>query len=397
MVARDRRCCTSFVGAASVIVALAAVVVIARPARSATLSADGAPSIEVHGFVSQGYIKTFRNQYLADADGAGSFEFSEVGLNFTSQLSDRFRLGLQLFAHDLGPIGNYDARADWYYLDYRHADWLGLRAGRLKIPFGLYNEVQDVDAARPSILLPTSIYSPTARDILLAQTGFEIYGYLGLPRAGALEYRLYGGTIFLEVPAASAAMFPRFNIPYVTGGRLMWETPVDGLRVGASGQVLRLDLIVMPAGSTTAAEATADIYLGVGSIEYGYRDILIAAEYSRQRAHVVSTNFAIFPGADAKVNTVSERAYLLVAYRLKSFQPAAYYSVLYPDEALRNGRANMLHDLAATLRFDINAFWLMKIEGHLMQGTAGLAGTAMQRGGLPERWGMILFKTTAYF
>lgn len=398
MLARHRRCCTSFVVAAAIAGGPGGVVISKRAVAAELSAPDSRPTIEVHGFVSQGYIKTFRNRYLADADGAGSFEFSEVGLNFTSQLTDRFRVGLQLFAHNLGSMGNYDARADWYYLDYRHADWLGVRAGRLKIPFGLYNEVRDIDAARPTVLLPTSIYSPTARDFVLAQSGAEIYGYLGPRRAGALEYRLYGGTIFLDIPPASVAMFPRFRIPYVGGGRLMWETPIEGLRVGASGQILSLDLSVMPAGAMTLVDTTAEIYLGVASIEYVHSDLLMAAEYSRQRAHVVSTNFELFPGPEAKVNTVSERAYLLLAYRLDTWlQLAGYYAVTYPDEALRSGRGNMLHDLAATLRFDLNNFWLLKVEGHLMQGTAGLAPTAAARAGLPERWGMILVKTTAYF
>ena len=94
----------------------------------------------------------------------GSFEFAEVGINFTKALSDRLRLGVQLFARDLGPIGNYDAKFDWFYLDYRLSDWLGLRAGRVKLPFGLYNEINDVDAARVPILLPQSVYSTRNRD-----------------------------------------------------------------------------------------------------------------------------------------------------------------------------------------------------------------------------------------
>ena len=38
--------------------------------------------------------------------------------------------------------------ADWFDLDYRWKDWLGLRAGRVKLPYGLYNDTSDIDAAR---------------------------------------------------------------------------------------------------------------------------------------------------------------------------------------------------------------------------------------------------------
>src|SRR5579872_2092424 len=136
----------------------------------------GVLSVEVHGFVSQGFILTNGNNYLANDTKHGSFQFSEIGLNFTKQITDRLRAGVQLFAQDLGPTGNYNAKMDWFYLDYRFADWLGVRAGRVKIPFGFYNEVNDVDSARLPVLLPQSVYPLQNRNYLLAQTGGEVYG-----------------------------------------------------------------------------------------------------------------------------------------------------------------------------------------------------------------------------
>ncbi len=66
---------------------------------------------EVHGIVSQGFIKTTQNNYLADSK-RGSFEFSEAGINFTKNLTPEFRVGIQLFTHDLGPLGNYRTQFD---------------------------------------------------------------------------------------------------------------------------------------------------------------------------------------------------------------------------------------------------------------------------------------------
>src|SRR5688572_2702508 len=91
------------------------------------------PPLQLHGFVSQGFLLTSANNYLADSE-RGSFEFAEAGLNVTMPMTDRLRAGMQLFARDLGPIGDYQATLDWFYLDYRWRDWLGLRAGRLKLP-----------------------------------------------------------------------------------------------------------------------------------------------------------------------------------------------------------------------------------------------------------------------
>src|SRR5207302_10876406 len=52
-------------------------------------------SVEVHGFISQGVLRTTANNYLARSDsGIGSFEFTEIGINFTKSLTDRLRFGL---------------------------------------------------------------------------------------------------------------------------------------------------------------------------------------------------------------------------------------------------------------------------------------------------------------
>jgi hypothetical protein len=197
--------------------------------------------VEIHGFVSQGFILGFGNEFLA-ASKTGSVEFSEAGLNFTKPLTDNLRTGLQLFVHDLGPFGNFRPEVDWYYLDYRHWDWLGVRVGRIKVPFGLYNELNDIDVARVPILLPQSIYQADHREFLFAQTGGEIYGDVPLGPAGSLEYRAYGGTLpgqLPEGPGTPGITVADIRVPYLYGARLLWSTPLHGLVAGASGQAVR--------------------------------------------------------------------------------------------------------------------------------------------------------------
>jgi hypothetical protein len=362
-------------------------------------------SLEAHGFASQGFIKTTANNYLAPSK-RGSFEFTEVGINFTSQLTERLRFGVQLFARQLGPIGNYNAKADWFYLDYRFRDWLGFRAGRIKLPFGLYNDTSDIDAARVAILLPQSIYSLTSRDFLLAQTGAEVYGYLNLRRGGGLEYRIYGGTIFLELPPQYGAplQITSTETPYIVGGRLMWETPVDGLRVGGSVQDLRLDLGLLSGATLTmqATPSTARIsaLLWVTSLEYSAHDLLLAVEYSRWRVKTEASDPMLVPPGTPAI--VSERAYAMAAYRVRYwFQPGTTYSVFFPNvDNRRRGSDSVQHDVAATLRFDVNAHWLVKLEGHFMRGTAGLQSALNNNtpvGLLTQNWAVFLIKTTAYF
>jgi len=358
---------------------------------------DAPASVEVHGFVSQGFILSKDNNYIDTNSNHGSLQFSEIGLNFTKKIGDRLRVGLELFAQDLGPDGNYNVKLDWAYLDYRLTDWLGFRAGRVKIPFGLYNEINDVDSARTFVLLPQSVYPIENVDYLLAQTGAELYGYLKLGGAGALDYRAYGGTIYFSEPAqpGSPIQILGVNTPFLFGGRLLWETPLEGLRLGGSIQTLRIDLQLL---SKTTYDIEIPATLWVASLEYAAHDFVAAAEYSRWYVKADSDNAAAFPASPL---TTSERAYGMLTYRAaKWLQPGAYYSVLFPDVDQRNGRQNYQHDIATTLRFDITPNWLFKLEGHYMIGTAGLTSSLNDNvplSALERSWGVFLAKTTAYF
>ena len=99
---------------------------------------------------------------------------------------------------------------------------------------------------------------------------------------------------------------------------------------------------------------------------------------------------------------VSSGGYGMVDYRVsKWFQPGAYFSFAYANRNLGSQSAppaaqndeNVQDDLAGTLRFDINSFWIVKLEGHYMHGTEalGMVPTAA------VNWGLFLIKTTGYF
>jgi len=374
---------------------------------------DPLGGIQTHAFVSQGFLKTSQNNYLASSK-RGSFEFSEVGINFTKGLTDNFRVGVQLFTHDLGPVGNYRTQFDWYYLDYRFADWLGFRAGHTKIPFGLYNDSSDFDSARVPILLPQSVYPIDHREYLLAQTGAEIYGNVRLGELGNLEYRAYGGTLDLGAPAPTAPGITvgKVSVPYVAGGRAMWATPIAGLQAGASFQALRIDadyqfnpqlvpvfqaLQLLPADFNGTLNAKFRVKLWVGSLEYQNGGLLLSAEYSRWIGEFESRAPRLLPP-----HIVNERYYAMISYRLTPwFVPGAYYSAYFPNVDQRGGsRSHYQRDVAVSLRYDLTDHWLFKIEGHVLDGTAVLdksLNDGQEPATLAKQWGMLLLKSTAYF
>jgi hypothetical protein len=358
-----------------------------------------APLIEVHGFASQGFIMTTGNDYIAPDTTHGSFQMTEVGLNLTKQLNDRLRFGIQAFAQNFAPGGNFDLQADWFYVDYRWRDWFGMRAGRLKIPFGFYNEINDVDAARVPILLPQSTYPIQGRNFLFAQTGAELYGFARFRSAGALDYRLYFGTIFIDpaiLVAPGSGVELQLNVRYVVGGRLFWETPLEGLRIGASVLAVHLDVNAFVAGMPMAFPITNQSLLSMASAEYVAQRLALRAEYALWHAHQES----VIP--DSNLTGTSERSYAMISYRASPwFHPALYYALYFRDVHNRDGDSTMRqNDVALTLRFDLSENLIVKGEGHLMEGTAGLVAplTAGPPPANPERvWGVFLLKVTGYF
>ena len=91
----------------------------------------------------------------------------------------------------------------------------------------------------------------------------------------------------------------------------------------------------------------------------------------------------------------------MASYRISPlFVPGAYYSLLFSDVDSRSVPDAYQHDVAGTLRFDLNPHWLVKLEGHYMHGTAALSSSLNGNaplGTLAPNWGVLLIKTTAYF
>ena len=55
--------------------------------------------IDIHGYISQGYLISNRNNFLANTEN-GTFHFNELGINFSTELTEKIRLGIQFAARD---------------------------------------------------------------------------------------------------------------------------------------------------------------------------------------------------------------------------------------------------------------------------------------------------------
>jgi hypothetical protein len=373
--------------------------------------------VELHGFVSQGAFVSSANDYIG-ASSRGSLGLFEVGLNASTQVARDLRAGIQLFARDIAIEDELVPHVDWAFLDYRWRRWLGLRAGIIKMPFGLYNEYVDIDAARVAILMPQSIYPIRNRDALIAHRGFSVYGERELGGSGAVDYQAWLGTLTIPRSALTltGATLDRVDTKYVTGGQVFWHPPLDGLRVGVSYLRASIDFhVALPdptvSGLVMAGLVPADFdgklvvsqrptSFVIGSAEYTHGPWLVAAEYHRAYKRQRTTLPALIPTFEQD----SEGFYGMATYQASSrIQTGAYYSVNHVDVDDRKGHdpkytenyQAFQRDLAATVRYDVNDHWLWKAEAHFIDGAADLA---VADNPMPTRyWGMFLVRTTVTF
>lgn len=356
--------------------------------------AADATDIEIHGFASQGYLTTTENNFITDSD-EGSFEFSEMGINFGKELTDKLRVGVQFFARDFGEMDNNQIIVDWAYADFRFQDWFGLRFGQLKTPHGFYNETRDIDMLRNPIFLPQSVYQEITRSVTLSLQGVGIYGYLDMDALGGFSYQaMYGTQTVGQDSRLSEALigYPsnvydndENNIDTKYAGSFGWDTPLNILRLGVSYNNTKMSLLghwnrTIVAGAFDIGDPIYmdyDKYANwVYSLEFVWQDLMLMAEYIQTKKKF---EYKLFDTTE-KNDSDGDGWYVNLTYRFSPwFELGGYYSESHsnyddpPDLQALPDYYNYLEDICITTRFDINESWTFKLEYHNLTGSYGLS------------------------
>lgn len=339
---------------------------------------------QVGGFFSQGYLTTSDDvNFPAGTDG-GTADFRESALNFTMPLGAKLRVGAQVFEYRLGDYGDDRVVLDWASLDYNVAPQFGVRVGRVKRPFALYNEALDLDLVRPFVFLPAGIYDPRLRDFNASVDGAMIYGSLEAGAAGSIDYKAYYGDASISTRDGSGVadylrnsqiMEPTAaGIESTYGGTLFWNTPVAGLRAGLSYAVMdtmRSRGVFVPFPVT---EVTLDIdaYKRLGlSTEYLAGNWTFAAEITQDSGHVTIANPAVGLNNPSRTETINW--YVSAARRLNERLELGAYHSRSQSRSLEDDPSQA--DTALSVRVDVNEHVLVKLEGHYIDGTSQVFNT----------------------
>lgn len=373
----------------------------------------GSETVTFHGFASQGFLYSSDYDYLGETTD-GSFQFNEFGLNAAYSPFNRTRIAVQGFAFDVGDVGNHELLLDYASLEYTFNDYIGLRGGRVRRPGGIYNHIQDVDLARTSVLLPQGIYDSRWRDFSTSIDGGVVFGNIPMGKGGSLSYEAYGGLMNLSEEGGVAALLRNSLAPVGTvdsldsspifGAQLWWNTPLDGFRAGAAAgfvKELAYDFTVPPPFGPGQMRSESDIPYFQYSLEYIWNSWTFQAEYytynSSSKQYMGSTQ-------TASSRNRPESWYAGAAYRVNSWlEIGTYYTEHYADASDRSGNTRPVRadafqkDLALSFRFDATDWWIMKLEGHYIRGTALLQDTANNPVRDTDGWWMLAAKTTFSF
>jgi hypothetical protein len=335
-------------------------------------------NIQIHGYATQGFLYTTQNNIFTATSSNGSPAWTEAVVNLTSLPIPKLRIAVQARYFLLGSFGN-SILLDWAAADYKFNERIGVRFGKVKTPWGLFNEIQDIDPAYMWTLLPQGIYELDNRESYMTHYGGVVYGTIGAGKAGKLEYRAWAGE---GLYSASSGLFINeaeegYNLPQnihgpLYGGALHWKTPVRGLMIGASD--LTDNTWSAPITYQNGSTLATGTHVTVANSQPNYFAIyekgrwMAAFEYERAWVHVTSV-FPTLPSGFFLTRQDDRSEYGMISYKITPKLSAGVYDSQNSNRQAPLGPGRYSKDWAISGRYDFNSFLYAKAEQHFIDGT----------------------------
>ena len=369
-------------------------------------------NFQFHGFLSQGYVLTSDNNYYGGSDDDGSFDFREIGVNASYRPIPLLQFSAQILSRFAGESDDGDVRLDYGFVDCRFLDkdagWAAFRIGRIKTPYGLYNETRDVAATRPSIFLPQSIYFDRGRDLALSADGIQLNG----------EYRTKYGNLFLHAGAGKPKIKGReieasllgSNLPgdlddeISYNARLMYEKEGGRLRFAFTWAQLNIDYDSSGSYLNDPDNGSIRFEPCIISAQLNEEKWSLTAEYALRKV-----KYKEFGCSFMNRTITGESYYLQASYRfLRNWEGMVRYDLLFSDKDDPNGTKSerpghphysfFAKDLTFGLRWDITKSLMLRGEYHYVNGTAWLTHEDNQDASKTrEYWNLFSIMMSYYF
>lgn len=341
--------------------------------------------VQVHGFLTQGMVRTDRNNFYGNSSEHASFDFREIGINGSYRVNPGLRLAAQVMSRTAGEMD--DGRL---WLDFAMADFTllddenkraGVRLGRMKNAYGLYTETRDVAFTRPGVILPQPIYFDRTRNLVLSGDGAQFYGEFAVP-GGNLEIVASASKLPTSDRSSKATLVAP-NAPgeleqgsFAPGLRVLYETENRQWRGGLT--YCTLSQSYRPAAGDRIPPTQIDFAPWIASLQYTDDRWTLTGEYSQRKTKVVSGPLTIMDG-------IAENWYLQGQYRFApGWELLLRYDSAITDMDDRNGQkaaakfgypthSRFTYDWVAGLRHDLTPSFMVRAEVHHVDGTNWLS------------------------
>jgi hypothetical protein len=354
------------------------------PASGQTSFKVGQAEVQVHGSIQQGFVWSDENNFLTMPTTSGSGEMTDGAMNMSSQITKKLRVGVQLYSRNIGDLGNGDVQMDWGFADYKFHKVIGVRAGKIKTALGLFNDTQDMEFLHTWALLPQGVYPLDLRAVTIAHIGADVYGAVGLRKAGSISYTAHYGSIPDDLNGGyrygtndGGIQFDGAITTKGFGGDLRWTAPIEGLSVGYSMMTSRADTKVLFPVAALRTVIPVEVDVTPWRRQAYFADYQKGAFRFSGELRDDKRGHEFTPQVRPNELTNSRGWFVSGSYRINDRIEAGSYFTHYvanraADHKLPN---NHTSDVAVAARVDINRFWHVKVEGHFVDGYGTLANS----------------------
>jgi hypothetical protein len=300
----------------------------------------------IHGYLTQAYGRSDRAPiYGLTKDGTWDYRVLALQLRYAATDDDHFVVQLRNRRVGTNIVSDEGVVLEWAYYQHNFGV-LQVKVGRAPLPLGLYNEIRNVGTVIPFLRAPPILY-------IEGSEAFDGVLVSNRTRFGrwALESTAYGGGVRprtqLVLPTGTFLFTSEVKNTY--GGQLWLETPVQGLRVGASA--FRGEHF--PLGPDTS-----DIKMFQGSVDGSFDRLLLRAEYQR----------LLIPRAGVAGVDLNNYSYY-VQGSIKVIGPWWIGAQIEQSHDNVGGdKYTFANDRAAGLNYKFSPERILKLEGHTMKG-----------------------------
>lgn len=293
--------------------------------------------LSVHGYLSQGYAISDEHQIFGIPTG-GTADYRDVALQLRYDVNRRQSAVVQLRHARFGdsPRQRDDVELDWAFYQHNISDRLSLKAGRIPLPLGIFNEAGGPAGGSPFFWPPTEFYerrysSKTLDGALLSLS-------LGDPGGWSFDIDGYAGRWQVDYGQTERA-----DARDAWGGQVWANTPWTGVRIGAGAY-------------------RCDVYAPTGAeVEYLMLHVSVEADLDRWR---LASEF-IRGNLDS---TGRYRAWYAQAGYQFTPRLSVHARGAVARVRMRTRDADLSEDLGLALNVALHPNALFKLEGHTNHG-----------------------------